>query len=65
MASFLGRSRKEGPRGGQALQNQRAEGTKKVFLILVSAYGVQPASYRIKYLKTAGCTRPTKSIRIQ
>ncbi|MBY0445281.1 MAG: hypothetical protein K2Q15_08755, partial [Burkholderiales bacterium] len=27
----------------QPLQNQRAEGTKKVFWALVSAYGVKPA----------------------
>jgi hypothetical protein len=37
-------------------QNQRAEGTKKVFLILLSAYRVKPASDAEKY---AGFTRPT------
>jgi hypothetical protein len=42
LASFLGRARKEGPAGRPHL-NQRAEGTKKIFLTLVSAYGVSPA----------------------
>ncbi|MBY0445000.1 MAG: hypothetical protein K2Q15_07315, partial [Burkholderiales bacterium] len=32
------------------LQNQRAEGTKKVFSTLVSAHGVQPTSNKIRGL---------------
>ncbi|MBY0443755.1 MAG: hypothetical protein K2Q15_00910, partial [Burkholderiales bacterium] len=33
------------------LQNQRAEGTKKVFLTLLSAHGEKPAAYRLALMK--------------
>ncbi|WP_132038632.1 hypothetical protein [Iodobacter fluviatilis] len=40
-ASFLGHTRKEGP-AGRPHQNQRAEGTKKIFLTLLSALRAPP-----------------------
>ncbi|PHU99585.1 hypothetical protein CSQ88_21720 [Iodobacter sp. BJB302] len=58
-ASFLGHTRKEGPAGRPHL-NQRAEGTKKVFVTLLRAHGVKPAKFKgfnhpamIQYLQCA------------
>ncbi len=53
-ASFLGRSRKGVPRGGFPHRNQRAEGTKKIFLTLLIAYEVKPANNKAGFTLKKG-----------